>query len=288
MAFTTDLLASVVHGKRPALPPPYFDLAERTCMTNHTAIVKFDHVEKRYGDGPVILDQISFAAKRGDFISLIGPSGCGKSTILKLISGLNPITSGVASVEGVSPENAAQELAFVFQEPTLLPWLNVQRNVEVPLKLRGVESTKRAKIALQCLDLVGLAGRATYYPRQLSGGQKMRVSIARALSLSPKILLLDEPFGALDEMTRDHLNEELLGIRDQKAWTAFFVTHSVAEAVFLSNRIFVLSANPGRLHREIPVDLPYPRTEETRQSPDYQRLVAEVSKLLRSVENAQP
>ncbi|WP_221033129.1 ABC transporter ATP-binding protein [Actomonas aquatica] len=255
-------------------------------MPDRPPIVKFDHVEKRYGDGPVILDDLSFEARRGDFVSLIGPSGCGKSTILKLISGLNPITRGTATVEGVAPTEAAQELAFVFQEPTLLPWLNVQHNVEVPLKLRGTDRTKRVKLAQTCLDLVGLKERATYYPRQLSGGQKMRVSIARALSLSPKILLLDEPFGALDEMTRDHLNEELLAIRAQKEWTAFFVTHSVAEAVFLSNRIFVLSANPGRLHREIKVDLPYPRTDDTRQSPEYQRLVAEVSKLLRSVESA--
>ena len=256
-------------------------------MSDFVPIVKFDQVEKRYGDGPLILDRISFDTARGDFISLIGPSGCGKSTILKLISGLNPISGGAATVESISPENASEELAFVFQEPTLLPWLTVQRNVEVPLKIRGVDADRRAKVARQSLELVGLAGREEACPRQLSGGQKMRVSIARALSLSPKILLLDEPFGALDEMTRDHLNEELLAIRDQKAWTAFFVTHSVAEAVFLSNRIFVLSANPGRLHREIRVDLPYPRTEETRQSGAYQKLVAEVTRLLRSVEGHQ-
>jgi len=255
-------------------------------MSNPIPIVKFDQVEKRYGEGPLILDRISFEAQRGDFISLIGPSGCGKSTILKLISGLNPISGGEATVESISPRNAAEELAFVFQEPTLLPWLSVQRNVEVPLKLRGVEADRRSETARKSLELVGLGSRADYYPRQLSGGQKMRVSIARALSLSPKILLLDEPFGALDEMTRDHLNEELLAIRDQKAWTAFFVTHSVAEAVFLSNRSFVLSANPGRLHGEGIVDLPYPRTEETRQSEAYQKLVAEVTRLLRSVENA--
>ena len=256
-------------------------------MPSPIPIVKFDEVEKRYGHGPLILDRISFDALRGDFISLIGPSGCGKSTILKLISGLNPISGGEATVESISPRNAAEELAFVFQEPTLLPWLSVQRNVEVPLKLRGIDPGRRAETARKSLELVGLGSRANYYPRQLSGGQKMRVSIARALSLSPKILLLDEPFGALDEMTRDHLNEELLAIRDQKAWTAFFVTHSVAEAVFLSNRIFVLSANPGRLHREVVVDLPYPRTDATRQSEAYQKLVAEVTRLLRSVEDDQ-
>jgi NitT/TauT family transport system ATP-binding protein len=251
-------------------------------------IVELSAVDKRYGDGPLILDKVSFAAQPGDFITLIGPSGCGKSTILKLISGLNPISAGSIVVDGSSPDGAAGKLAFVFQEPTLLPWLDVVRNVELPLRLHGDDAASRSGAARKSLELVGLSDRADYYPRQLSGGQKMRVSIARALTLSPRILLLDEPFGALDEMTRDHLNEELLGIRQQLAWTAFFVTHSVAEAVFLSNRILVMAANPGRLHAEVAVDLPYPRTEETRQSPAYQKLVAEVSKILRSVERMSP
>jgi NitT/TauT family transport system ATP-binding protein len=251
-------------------------------------IVELKEVEKRYGDGPLILDRVSFAAERGDFITLIGPSGCGKSTILKLVSGLNPITSGQIVVDGVNPAGAVEKLAFVFQEPTLLPWHTVARNVELPLRLHGMEPASRSEIARRSLALVGLGDRMEYYPRQLSGGQKMRVSIARALTVSPKILLLDEPFGALDEMTRDHLNEELLAIRQQLAWTAFFVTHSVAEAVFLSNRIFVMSANPGRIHTEVRVDLPYPRTEETRQSPSYQKLVGDVSKTLRSVERLKP
>ncbi len=255
-------------------------------MANQPPVVSFQGVEKRYGNGPLILDGINFEAQRGDFISLIGPSGCGKSTILKLISALSPISSGKIIVDGMSPEAAMEEMFFVFQEPTLLPWLTVAANVAVPMRLRGV-SQKRDEIVAKSLAMVGLAERANYYPRQLSGGQKMRVSIARALSVSPRILLLDEPFGALDEMTRDHLNEELLSIRQQQAWTAFFVTHSVAEAVFLSNRIFVLSANPGRLYQEVKVDLPYPRTEETRQSASYQHLVGEVSKLLRSVERLQ-
>jgi NitT/TauT family transport system ATP-binding protein len=247
-------------------------------------IVELRDVDKRYGDGPLILDKVGFAAQRGDFITLIGPSGCGKSTVLKLISGLSPITSGRITVEGAGPSGAIGKLAFVFQEPTLLPWLSVQRNVELPLRLHRVAAAQRSADARRSLALVQLADRLDYYPRQLSGGQKMRVSIARALSVSPRILLLDEPFGALDEMTRDHLNEELLGIRQQLGWTAFFVTHSVAEAVFLSNRILVMSSNPGRVHTELKVDLPYPRTEETRQSPAYQKLVAEGSKLLRSVE----
>jgi NitT/TauT family transport system ATP-binding protein len=251
---------------------------------NPLPIVELRDVDKRYGDGPLILDKITFSAKRGDFITLIGPSGCGKSTILKLISGLNPISSGRIVVDGLEPRNAVEKLAFVFQEPTLLPWRTVAQNVEVPLRLHGSDPKLRDEVVGKSLALVGLADRKDYYPRQLSGGQKMRVSIARALSVSPRILLLDEPFGALDEMTRDHLNEELLAIRQQLAWTAFFVTHSVSEAVFLSNRIIVLSANPGRVHSEVRVEFPYPRTEETRESAGFQKMVAEVSKILRSVE----
>ncbi len=248
-------------------------------------LVEFRDVAKRYGDGPTVLQGISFAAQPGDFIALIGPSGCGKSTLLRLIAGLSPVSSGTAMVEGAPPENAPPDLAFIFQEPTLLPWLTAAKNVEVPLRLRRAPAANRTRACRDALALVGLTGREQAYPRQLSGGQKMRVSIARALSLAPKILLLDEPFGALDEITREHLNEELLAIRQQQGWTAFFVTHSVAEAVFLSNRLFIFAANPGRLHGEVRIDLPYPRTVETRQSHGYQERVAEISRLLRSIEN---
>lgn len=250
-------------------------------------IVRFAGVRKRFGDGPVVLEELTLAVERGEFVTFIGPSGCGKSTILRLIAGLSPVTEGELTVDGRAPQVAAAELAFVFQDPTLLPWLTVERNVAMPLRLRGVDRAERREMAQRYLRLVGLADRAGAYPRQLSGGQKMRVSLARALSLSPKLLLLDEPFGALDEMTRDHLNEELLAIRQQEAWTGFFVTHSVAEAVFLSTRIFVLGARPGHLAATVPVDLPYPRTEDTRQAEAYQRLVVAVSKLLRSVERDQ-
>jgi len=249
-----------------------------------TPIVEIHDVSKRYGDGPLVLDGLRLDARTGDFISLIGPSGCGKSTLLRLIAGLSPVTGGHLHVDGRTPDQAAAELAFIFQEPTLLPWLTIARNVEVPLKLRGVTAAECRAARDRVLDLVRLGDRSGAYPRQLSGGQKMRVSIARALSLAPKILLLDEPFGALDEMTREHLNEELLAIRQSQAWTAFFVTHSVAEAVFLSNRIVVMSANPGRIHTEIAVPFAYPRTEATRLSREYHDLVAQVSALLRSVE----
>ena len=259
--------------------------------------VEFRSVEKRYGQGPVILEDFNLLAARGDFIALIGPSGCGKSTLLKLVAGLSPVTRGeliFSKSRASNPLNQAtnsisdsthDDLAYVFQEPTLLPWLTVAQNVALPLDLRSVSSTQRSTLVRDALELVGLTPRSEYYPRQLSGGQKMRVSIARALVFSPQILLLDEPFGALDEMTRDHLNEELLAIRERLRWTAFFVTHSVPEAVFLANRIIIMSANPGRLHREIRVELPYPRTPATRRDPAYHRLVDEVSQLLRSVED---
>lgn len=255
-------------------------------MPAPSPIVAFDAVCKRYGEGPLILDRINFTAAPRDFVSFIGPSGCGKSTLLRLIAGLSPITGGQLLVDGRSPEDAAADQAFVFQEPTLLPWLTVANNVELAQKIRGIPAAERASHRARVLAQVGLANRAGFYPRQLSGGQKMRVSLARALTLSPKIILLDEPFGALDEMTREHLNEELLALRESQAWTAFFVTHSVAEAVFLSNRIVIMNAGPGRIHREITVDLPYPRTEETRRSRAYLDLVAEVGHLLRSVERA--
>ena len=233
-----------------------------------------------------MLDRVSFSAQDGDFISLIGPSGCGKSTLLRLLAGLSPVTSGQLVVDGRTPDAAAANLAFVFQEPTLLPWLNVAHNVEVPQRLRGVPAAERSATRQRVLELVRLGEKSAAYPRQLSGGQKMRVSIARALALSPRVMLLDEPFGALDEMTREHLNEELLAIRAQQAWTAFFVTHSVAEAVFLSNRILVMSANPGRIHADITVSLPGLRTAETRLSREYHDLVARVSRILRSVDTA--
>lgn len=249
-------------------------------------LVEIRDVTKRFGDGPLVLDRVSLAAAPGEFVSLIGPSGCGKSTLLRLIAGLSPINGGALTVAGGTPESAAAELAFVFQEPTLLPWLTAGKNVEMPLRLRGVPPAARAACRRRVLELVRLPEKADAYPRQLSGGQKMRVSIARALAVSPKILLLDEPFGALDEMTREHLNEELLDIHARQQWTAFFVTHSVAEAVFLSHRIYIMSANPGRLHTEVAVPLPWPRTMATRQSPAFHELVDRISRTLRSVETA--
>ncbi|RKX36113.1 MAG: ABC transporter ATP-binding protein [Verrucomicrobia bacterium] len=246
--------------------------------------VLIEGLSKRYGDGPSVLHGLDLEVSAGEFVSLIGPSGCGKSTILKLIAGLNPVTAGRLLVRGQAPEVARDRMAFIFQEPTLLPWLTVIRNIEILLRIRKVPRNRCLKIADGMLALVRLNHVRNHYPRQLSGGMKMRVSIARALSLLPELLLLDEPFGALDEMTRDHLNEELLDLRKDQNWTALFVTHSVREAVFLSNRIVVLAANPGRIHEVVEVPLTYPRTNETRDSNAYLRVVSEVSHVLRSVE----
>jgi len=246
-------------------------------------IVRLEHTGKRFGTGALVLDDINLAVGRGEFISLIGPSGCGKSTLLRLIAGLTTPTAGEIVVDGMTPANAREEVFFVFQDSNLLPWRRVAANVELPLMLRHDMAVKRRARVRAMLELVGLADAAEKYPWQLSGGMKMRVSIARALSVAPHILLLDEPFGALDEMTRDQLNEDLLAIRAKDPFTAFFVTHSVAEAVFLSTRIVVLSANPGRVHRVITVPFPYPRPPELRESPEFLQLLAETSHELRAV-----
>ncbi len=247
-------------------------------------IVNFTSLQKRYGTGPLVLDGIDLVVPPGDFVTFIGPSGCGKSTVLKLVSGLSPGTTGQLTVFGMSPKQTRDRQAFIFQDATLLPWLTAQRNVELPLRLRGRPATDRATRARQMLALVGMEGQGEYFPRQLSGGMKMRVSIARALTLKPQLLLLDEPFGALDEMTRNRLNEELLALRAQSPFTALFVTHSVVEAVFLSNRVIIMAANPGRFHAEVRVDFPYPRSQELRARPDFQTKVNEVSRRLHEVE----
>ncbi|MEY4488792.1 MAG: hypothetical protein RIQ79_1300 [Verrucomicrobiota bacterium] len=250
------------------MPPPFISL--------HS-------VTKRFGDGPPVLENLTLDVAAGEFVSLIGPSGCGKSTLLRLLSGLTPASSGTISIDTRAP-GLSDELAYVFQDATLLPWLNVAANVETLLRLRRVPSAERVRRRDSALELVRLTAKARAYPRQLSGGQKMRVSLARALALEPRLLLLDEPFGALDEMTRDHLGEELLAIRERQQWTALFVTHSVAEAVFLSSRILILAPHPGRIAHDFPVNLPYPRNHQTRRDPSYLQLVAEVSARLRAVE----
>ncbi len=227
------------------------------------------------------LKAISLTVPKQEFLGIIGPSGCGKSTILKLISGLTAPTSGEIHVEGMTPRNAREIVSYVFQDATLLPWRTVRENVGLSLELEGVAKDLREKKIASLLDLVGLKHVAQAYPRELSGGMKMRVSIARALTTNPRLILMDEPFAALDEMSRDRLNEEILRLRAEQEWTAVFVTHSVTEAVFLSDRIVVLAPNPGRIYADFSVELPSPRTSAMRTSPEFDAIVARVSHALR-------
>ena len=243
--------------------------------------VVFRDVDKLYGS-TLVLERVSLEADRGEFVSIIGPSGSGKSTLLRIAAGLTEASRGSCVHRG--NDDDGKDIACVFQDATLLPWLNVAENVALPLRIRGAAKSERLALTDELLRRVGLGTIGALYPRQLSGGMKMRVSIARALSISPSLLLLDEPFGALDEMTRDALNEELLRLREQKLWTALFVTHSVSEAVFLSSKIAVLAANPGRIADVVEVALPYPRTPATRQMPEFGELVRITTAALHSVQ----
>jgi NitT/TauT family transport system ATP-binding protein len=245
-------------------------------------MIELSGLTKRYGDGQTVLDSMNLTISKGEFVSLIGPSGCGKSTALKLISGLAVPTAGTIAVDGMTPKNARELISFIFQDATLLPWRTVEQNVGLGLELEAVGNTRRKEKTSRLLELVGLENMADAYPRELSGGMKMRVSIARALATSPKLLLMDEPFAALDEMSRDRLNEELLRLREEQKWTAVFVTHSVAEAVFLSTRIVVLASNPGRIHAVLPMELPLPRTAAMRDSPEFEARVMQVTHALRA------
>src|SRR5271163_4789352 len=243
--------------------------------------IEFDSVTKSYGPGRLVLQSVDLRVLKREFVTIIGPSGCGKSTVLRLISGLTPATAGTIRVDGMTPVNASETISFIFQDATLLPWRTVKQNVGLGLELERVAAKRRDEKVASLLQLVGLEDVAAAYPRELSGGMKMRASIARALATNPRLLLMDEPFAALDEMTRDRMNEELLRLRDEQKWTAVFVTHSVAEAVFLSTRIIVLAPNPGRIHAVFPVELPFPRTAELRISPEFESLLIRVSHALR-------
>jgi NitT/TauT family transport system ATP-binding protein len=240
-------------------------------------------VAKRYRNAAIALQGIFLTVERGEFVTFLGPSGCGKSTLLKLVSGLSPASEGSVQVNGMTPENAREMMSFIFQDATLLPWRTVEQNVGLGLELEYAARPLRKERVDRMLELVSLTHVAKRFPRQLSGGMKMRVSIARALVSRPRILLLDEPFAALDEMTRDRMNEELLRLYAEQKWTVLFVTHSVAEAVFLSSRIVILAAHPGRIAHQIHVDLPWPRTALMRESRGFEEHVTQASRLLREV-----
>jgi len=252
-------------------------------------LLRLSDVAKTFSTGTVALAGIGLTIFPGEFVSLLGPSGCGKSTLLKLIAGLVVPSSGTIdwpqstyTADG-DPEPA---LGFVFQEPTLLPWRTAADNVHLPLLLAGVNRQEARERVGEALAQVGLSAFADSYPRQLSGGMKMRVSIARALVTRPKILLMDEPFAALDEITRTKLNDELLHLFARQGLTVIFVTHSVYESVYLSSRIVVMTTRPGRVTAEIPIEMAYPRLEEFRMSQAYNERCRLVSAALRRAMNA--
>jgi NitT/TauT family transport system ATP-binding protein len=251
------------------------------------AEIALDGVSKQFRTGALALQNVSIQVEKGEFVSLLGPSGCGKSTLLRLVSGLTAATQGSVTVNGMTPVNARELMSFIFQDATLLPWRTVEQNVGLGLELEHAARPLRKEKVAKMLELVGLTHVAQRYPRQLSGGMKMRVSIARALATRPRLLLMDEPFAALDEITRDRMNEELLRLRAEQNWTVMFVTHSVAEAVFLSTRIVILAPHPGRVAHVVSVDLPWPRTAEIRLTTAYEEQVSLISRLLRSVQAAQ-
>jgi NitT/TauT family transport system ATP-binding protein len=233
----------------------------------HKPLVSLQHVRKEFANGTIALSDLTMDVHEGEFLSLLGPSGCGKSTALRLIADLADISGG--SINWPTGGSAKSDIGFVFQEPTLMPWANVLENVYLPLKLKGVSKSVAEPRIRETLALVGLSDFAHVYPRELSGGMKMRVSIARALVTEPKLLLMDEPFAALDEITRFKLNDDLLRLKEARNVTVIFVTHSVYESVYLSTRIIVMAARPGRVVADIAVDAPYPRTEEFRTSAEY-------------------
>ena len=229
---------------------------------------------------------IDLEVERGEFISVIGPSGCGKSTLLRLIGDLTPPSAGTVSVNGKTPARARldRDYGMVFQSATLLDWRKVAANVELPLEIMGMGEAERSRQAAAMLELVQLDRFVNHYPWQLSGGMQQRVAIARALAFKPSILLMDEPFGALDEMTRERMQSELLRIRAETGTTVVFVTHSIPEAVFLSTRVVIMSSRPGTITEVVDIDLPEPRSDETREDRRFFDLLTRVREGLRAVE----
>jgi NitT/TauT family transport system ATP-binding protein len=259
-------------------------MAEATGATRTRPLVSIHNVSKQFANGTLAIRGVDLDLRDGEFVSLLGPSGCGKSTLLRIIAGLGAPSAG--TVEWPTAPHSASgrpepDLGFVFQDPTLMPWSNTLRNVMLPMTLAGVAKADAEARAAEMLALVGLKGFEKSYPRELSGGMKMRVSIARALVIHPKILLMDEPFAALDEITRHKLNDDLLALWWQTRFTAVFVTHSVFESVYLSQRIVVMAARPGRVMADLRNEAPYPRDGLFRTSAEYAHLCRVASETLK-------
>lgn len=248
-------------------------LAERPgAVTGARPLVTIRRVSKQFSNGTLAVRDVDLDLRPGEFVSLLGPSGCGKSTLLRMIAGLGETSAGTIDWPTMAHDakgRPERDLGFVFQDPTLMPWATALDNVALPLVLKGMSKKDAHERAAAELKLVGLSGFETSYPRELSGGMKMRVSIARALVTQPKVLLMDEPFAALDEITRHKLNDDILRLWSEAGFTAVFVTHSVFESVYLSQRIVVMAARPGRVFADLAIDAPYPRDDLFRTSAEY-------------------
>jgi len=232
--------------------------------------LRMTNISLTFGDGTQALDNLNLNIQSGEFVTIVGPSGCGKSTLLRLASGLLTQTQGLCEVDRTS-------LGYVFQDPTLLPWRTVRRNVELNAELAGMDKPSRQKAANAAIELVNLTGNEDKYPKQLSGGMKMRCSLARSLVLQPNLFLFDEPFAALDEITREHLNDELLHLFQNQNFASLFITHSIQEAVFLSTRVLVMSARPERIIAEHSIDFSYPRHPDIRYQSDFAEICGKIS-----------
>ena len=243
-------------------------------MTVVIGALQFDNVGMTFPDGTQALENVSLSVTPGEFVTVVGPSGCGKSTLLRIASGLETQTQGSCAVDRDS-------IGYVFQDATLLPWRSVQRNIELLAELHGETKAECQRRAQEAISLVGLDGFAAKYPRQLSGGMRMRASLARSLVMKPRVFLFDEPFGALDEITRERLNDELLGLFQREGFAGLFITHSIAEAVYMSTRVLVMSPRPGRITASFDIPFAYPRDHDLRYSPEFAELCGQVSHALR-------
>jgi NitT/TauT family transport system ATP-binding protein len=248
--------------------------AAEASRSDRRPVLAFHGISMTFPDGTHALDTTDFEVGSGEFVTVVGPSGCGKSTLLRIASGLTPPTTGTVTVDRSS-------LGYVFQDATLLQWRTVRRNVELFAELEGLSKAERSKRAAESIALVGLTGSEDKYPKQLSGGMRMRASLARSLVLEPNVFLFDEPFGAVDEITRERLNDELIALFQRLGFGALFITHSISEAIFLSTRVLVMSARPGRIVAAFEVPFAYPRPPELRFDPSFAELAGEVSHALR-------
>lgn len=239
-----------------------------------TTLLDFENVAMQFPNGTIALQHVDLTVKAGEFVTVVGPSGCGKSTLLRIASGLEKASEGSAKVD-------TKRIGYVFQDATLLQWRTIQRNVELLAELGGMNAKERAAKAAEAIELVGLKGFEKNLPKQLSGGMKMRASLARSLTLEPELFLFDEPFGALDEITRERLNDELLKLFVEKQFAGLFITHSVSEAVYLSTKVIVMSGRPGTIVGTFDVPFPMPRDPDIRFTPEFAELVGEVSHALR-------